>query len=567
MSSGFPFGKLGLPGTGRRAVLLAALGVAAALTEGVGLVLLVPMLGALTGSAESTGGGRIAATLDQLGAPVALEPLLALFVVLVALRAAILLARNAASLDLEIHVVDGLRRRSWRALLQADWRALSAMRQSDNASLLISNLERVGVGIGQLLQALTTAATLAALGLAALALSPGVALGAGLGGLVVLLAFRGLRRRAAALGDTMSAAWNRIHAGLGESLGALRMIKSLGVERQAESGALGGFESLAEARRRYTLSSGLGQLALQASGALLLALLVWVAVRRWQLDAATLLPLVALFARALPLLGGMQEAWQNWLNARPALHETLDLIAMAEAAREPDPGSATAPELTRAITLDAVGVRFAGQDRPALEAVSLVLPAGQITALEGPSGAGKSTLADLLGGLLAPDAGTVAVDDTVLDAPRRRAWRARVAYVQQDPVLLADTVRANLVWGLPGAADDALRQALADAAASFALDLPQGLDTPLGDGGRRLSGGERQRLMLARALLRQPDLLILDEATSALDRANEDAIAAALERLRGRMTILLIAHRGRLLEAADRIVRLDAGRLVSPGRA
>ena len=151
----------------------------------------------------------------------------------------------------------------------------------------------------------------------------------------------------------------------------------------------------------------------------------------------------------------------------------------------------------------------------------------------------------------------------MLDASVRRAWRKRVAYVHQEPVLLAASLRDNLRWAAPAASAAALETALREAAAEFAFALPQGPDTLLGDGGRRLSGGERQRLMLARALLRRPALLILDEATSALDPANEAQIVQALKRLKGTLTVVLIAHRGALSALADRTYRLDGGRLLS----
>jgi len=193
----------------------------------------------------------------------------------------------------------------------------------------------------------------------------------------------------------------------------------------------------------------------------------------------------------------------------------------------------------------------------------LAVPAGQITALVGPSGAGKSSVADLLAGLLGPDRGTVTIDGAALDAAAQRAWRGQVAYIDQDPLLLAAPLRDNLRWAAPEASDAQLWAALEQAAAAdFVRALPEGLETQLGDGGRRLSGGERQRLMLARALLRDPGLLILDEATSALDAENEAAIAAALARLRGRMTVVLIAHRGALLGLADQVIRLENGRMV-----
>ena len=139
-----------------------------------------------------------------------------------------------------------------------------------------------------------------------------------------------------------------------------------------------------------------------------------------------------------------------------------------------------------------------------------------------------------------------------------------MAYVQQDPVLLSASLRDNLRWAAPEADDAALMAALRAASGGFALDLPHGLDTMLGDGGRQLSGGERQRLMLARALLRDPALLILDEATSALDPENEARIAEALVGLKQRIAVIVIGHRGILTELADQRIPLEHGKQIDP---
>jgi ATP-binding cassette subfamily C protein len=546
----------------RRAALLSLLMLASALTEGLGLVLLVPMLGAL-GETGLGGGSRLARALTALGVPISLEPLLAMFVALAVARAVIGHARSLAGLRVQIAIVDGLRRRAWSALLHCDWRVLSAMRQSDNASLLVSNIDRVGYGVQQALAAVSTCITLGGIGLAALAISPGIMLGATIGGALVLLAYRGMRRRAAELGEQMSEAYGRVYCQIQEGLGALRVIKSFGREQQAEEQLVEGFGALRRSEAAYIRDVGLGQIALQGGGALLLALLVWFAITQWHAQAITVLPMVALFARALPLLGALQVSWQNWAHARPALAAAQALIAEAEAGREEDFAEALAPSFQKTLVLTQVTVCFFGRLAPALDAVDLVISARGLTAITGPSGAGKSTIADLMGGLIAPDAGTIAIDSVILDGGARRAWRSRVAYVQQEPVLFSGTLRDNLLWASPQVSEARLWQALEDASALFVRDLPQGLDTPLGESGRQLSGGERQRVVLARALLRDPVLLILDEATSALDAGNEEAIVEALQRLKSRLAIVVICHRGALVNIADRVVTMECGRVVS----
>ncbi|MBN8485022.1 MAG: ABC transporter ATP-binding protein [Sphingomonadales bacterium] len=537
---------------------LALLMLASALTEGIGLVLLVPLLATL----GQGSGGAIGTLAASIGLPLRLDLLLALFVAVVALRAVIVHVRTLAALRFEYAVLDRLRTRAWRALLHCDWRVLVGLQRSAASSLLITRIDQAGLYINQGAQALAAAVTLGGIGLAALAISPRMTLAALVAGAAVLLAFHGTRRRAALLGERLGEAYGGVHSQVGEGLDALRLHKGLGTEETAVAALAAQYAGLRHHLLAYYADLGRGQIALQAGGALVLAVLVWAALTLWRIEVALVLPMVALFARALPLLGAVQHGWATCAHSRPAVDEALALIARTEAAREEDAGSAAAPGLDRAITLDQVTVRFAASDRPALQAVSASIPARGITAIVGPSGAGKSTLADLVGGLLSPDGGTVRVDGVELAGPVRRAWRSRVAYVQQDPVLLAASLRDNLRWAAPQADDAALRDALQAASAGFALALPDGLDTRLGDGGRALSGGERQRLMLARALLRDPAVLILDEATSALDAENEAAIVTALRDLARRMAVVVIGHRGALPGIADHTIRLEQGRLV-----
>ncbi|HEX8918995.1 MAG TPA: ABC transporter ATP-binding protein, partial [Chloroflexota bacterium] len=162
--------------------------------------------------------------------------------------------------------------------------------------------------------------------------------------------------------------------------------------------------------------------------------------------------------------------------------------------------------------------------------------------------------------------GQVLVDDSPLDPKQVGAWRSRIGYVAQETFLFHDTVRGNLLWARPGASESDLHDALCMAAAdSFVAALPHGLDTIVGERGVQLSGGERQRLALARALLRKPSLLILDEATSSIDVENERRIQDAIERLHGRLTILLITHRLGTVQGADSVNLLEHGRLLESG--
>jgi subfamily B ATP-binding cassette protein MsbA len=205
--------------------------------------------------------------------------------------------------------------------------------------------------------------------------------------------------------------------------------------------------------------------------------------------------------------------------------------------------------------------------RWALAGLNLCVRRGEVVAIVGPSGAGKSTLVDLLPRFVEPARGAVLVDGVPLARFARGTVRRALGVVGQDVILFNETVRANIAYGDRAGATDAEIRAAARAANAheFIERLPGGYDTPLGDRGYGLSGGERQRLAIARALLRDPEILVLDEATAALDAEAEREVQEALVRLCAGRTVFVIAHRLSTIARADRVVVLENGRVVEEG--
>jgi ATP-binding cassette subfamily B protein len=214
-------------------------------------------------------------------------------------------------------------------------------------------------------------------------------------------------------------------------------------------------------------------------------------------------------------------------------------------------------------------VAFSYPTRPnvsALNHVSFHVRRGEKVAIVGPSGAGKSTIFHLLLRFYDPLAGRVMLDGVRIADLDPADLRARIALVPQDSVMFATSVRDNIRFGRPAASDaDVARAAELAHAAAFIAALPQKLDTPVGERGVTLSGGQRQRIAIARAILRDAPLLLLDEATSSLDAESETQIAAALADLMRTRTTLVIAHRLATVQSCDRILVLDAGRIVEEG--
>ncbi len=215
------------------------------------------------------------------------------------------------------------------------------------------------------------------------------------------------------------------------------------------------------------------------------------------------------------------------------------------------------------------GVSFSYPDSatPAIQDLDLRIEPGESVGLVGTSGAGKTTLVDLLLGLLPPTHGSITVDNRPIDQHLRR-WRSQLGYIAQPTYLMDDTIRRNIAFGVDDdqVDDGQVWQALEQAQlASLIRSLPDQLDTPIGEAGVRLSGGQRQRLGIARALYREPRLLVLDEATSALDTPTEREISDAIDRLAGDLTLVIIAHRLSTVRHCDRLLLLDEGRLVDAG--
>lgn len=307
-------------------------------------------------------------------------------------------------------------------------------------------------------------------------------------------------------------------------------------------------------------------------GLLSVAIVLWLAGSDRGTLAAQLSLLVLVTSRIVPAANRLSTAFTTFFGVFPAvrgIQKTLYEIRHAGDRKLDEKQALSIPRPWRQITFEDVKFVYPNSADPAVGNVSLEIEGGKTYGIVGASGAGKSTVADLLMGLVVPAAGRICVDGTPINSATVRSWQSRIGYVPQAPFVLDDTLAANVAFGMPPAKRDAARLADAIEAANLAdlvAELPEGLDTNLGDRGLRLSGGQRQRVAIARALYDDCDLLVLDEATAALDTVSERAVQDAISGLKGKMTTVAIAHRLSTVRDCDRIFVFDQGRLVAEGR-
>ncbi len=354
-----------------------------------------------------------------------------------------------------------------------------------------------------------------------------------------------------------------------EDIQALRVLHTSGQRINADQDVRARLGDLERAlRRRSRITEVTGPLA-NFLPVLAIALIAALSLLLFDSRGNNLLPSLVTFVIALQRLtiriAGVSGT-MNGLTINSAqigrLNRILD-VSDKQFCRE---GGQPFQRLNDGIEFQSVSLRYNSDLPYALSQISFTLPKGQMLALVGPSGAGKSTIADLLVGLYSPSAGQIMIDAHPLDSLDLSSWQQRLGVVSQDTFLFNASIAENIAFGTVSATHIQIRDACQAAqAAGFIESLPQGYDTLVGERGYRLSGGQRQRLSLARAILRDPELLILDEATSALDSQSEQLVQEAIERFERNHTVLVIAHRLSTIVRADRILVLDHGRVVESG--
>ena len=548
--------------------VIVVLGLLASVMEGASLSLLVPLLSVLTDHARSAAGHsslvlHIQNVVDFVPVAWRLPAVVLAIFVAICFKNLISYADVAAFSYVESRVSHDLRVRLFARILRVPYARMEDYPPGNLMNLLDTETWYTSQALKVLFSAVTSACTavifvpllfLLSWRLAIVALL----IAATLPSLVALLT-----REVRALGERAVGANSDLATRMWSSLNGLRVTHLFGREDFERKW----FEDSSCRARDISLRLSLILARNSPAGEILITALIAglaLLVQARLIDIATLSAFIVILYR-------LQPRFRDLVSSRVSLARYEGSVMavtrfLEEDVSAPAPPGVQCPDTWHSIRFEGVTFRFSNQETPALDNVSFEIRRGTSIAVVGSSGAGKSTLIDLLLGFRDPQNGQVLVDGTAMHDLDRVSWRSRFAVVNQDPYIFDETVRFNILYGRPEADDRDITEAAKLACAdSFISALPDGYDTVVGERGVRLSGGERQRLVLARALIRKPDILVLDEATNALDSVTEQAFQQALEHFTRDHTVIIVAHRLSTIQQADHILVLHQGKLIEQG--
>lgn len=547
-------------------VMILLLSIAVSLTGGISIVMLVPMLGLLKVSTGSVSLLKLLMLpLQGLSPVIQIAVMIGVYFMLIVLKAYLgWLLKIRQSEFLEEYSLN-LRQELYHTVSTAMWEQLAAEKQTDTIDLFTAQCSQVSQGVSMIIALLSSAVTaFVSLGIALWLSLPVTVLVLIFGGGFAWV-FRHLMKESKHYGDEMIRINRVMYYELYSQLRSIKEVRSYGVQKEHAHLFEEISRSAKDAKLKFMRRQAFPSMLYSVAAAGMIAGIFLICVLLFHMDTACLMVLVYVFTRLWPVFGGFISKITTIQTAVPAYEKLMEALQTFSAEKSEQMQMVPIP-FEKKIEFRNVCFAYQGNGESILHNVNFSLKKGSITALMGRSGAGKTTIADLLMGFLKPTSGEILIDGAALSDDNLSGWRHNLGYIPQEPLILNATVRENLQRFHPAATQMEMEKALKKAYIwNVVKNLPQGMDTVLGDGGIRLSGGERQRIVLARVLLGNPRLIVMDEATSAMDYESEMAVRNAIRDLDEQVTILIIAHRLATVRTAKYGLVLENGKITEAG--
>jgi ATP-binding cassette, subfamily B, bacterial MsbA len=549
--------------------VIVILGILSSLSEGLGISLFVPLLQSLNQSEADSSSNFFLKLLNQFFADVPLDSrflLIALFIFVCVVLKSCLVYGNAVLFSwLNSQISHRLRSGIFKQLLSVSYSYLESNETGKLINTLATETWQTSRALSVLVGLIIDVCTVFVFSVLLLLISWRLTLFVGAAILLISIIIQVITQQVKYLGQEAVQANKALAARIWEGMGGMRVIRSFGREAYEQAR----FDRVSEKVRSTffkldVLSNTVSPMSETLSAGLLLLILV-VALNQSQVTLPTLLTFVFILYRLQPKVKQVDASRVGLISLMSSVEDVNQLLDRSD---KPYLTSGQIPfeGLQHAIAFECVNFCYSPQDKPAVQDISICIPKGKTTAFVGPSGAGKSTLISLLCRFFDPIDGDIYVDGCSLRQFDLDSWRSRIAIVSQDIYMFSTTIRENIAYGrLDATENEIIAAARLANAHEFITRLPYGYETRVGDRGMRISGGQRQRIALARAIVRNPEILILDEATNALDSIAENLIQEAIYQLSENRTVIVIAHRLSTIEQADQIIVLEDGRVIEQG--
>lgn len=541
--------------------VMVVLGFIGGLAESIGIGAAIPLFYVMTGQ-ESGGDGTINRVVISILKffHISLDPLhlLLLIVGLFIFKGFIQFLSRYANARIVADFEEKTRTVLFARTMRTTWSFLLEQRIGHLENTLLFDVERSATILNQLSTAILTLTSFLAYAVVAFSISTKITLVTIAIGVLVFYLMRPLSRRIRKHFAEALRLQKALNHHVGEHMLGIKTIKAAAAEASVIAISKEYFYKLKHAKTRSAFMRQLGLAFIEPLGFILIAILFVLSYKTPAFSIASFVVVMYLIQKMFSYIQSLQGYIYVINELIPSLKSVIKYRILSRLNKEVDEGTRSF-SFEKNLTFTNVAFSYGG-DRPILQNVSMTIAKGDMVGIVGASGAGKTTLVDLLLRLFNPQSGTISVDGIPLSELKLEAWRTHVAYVAQEMFLINTTIEENIRFYDPAITKEAVERAAKVANIYDTIqDMPEQFQTIVGDRGLKLSGGQRQRIILARAIARNPSLLILDEATSAIDYQSESLIHEALVKLRGTITVIIITHRLEALKEVDATYKIEGG--------
>ncbi len=550
----------------KHVIILIALAIISPFLEGIGINAIVPLMSFFMGGGGATDfiNEIVKGLFSFLHIPFSFRYLLAFILVLFILRAISVIVFGYVRAWVTADFLGKESEDVMRRTLLSSWGFSLKQKIGTMHNTLVRDVQQTGALLGAMIQVIQSASGFLIYLIVAINISARMTFYALLGGAILLFVLRPLLRQAQRLGKETAGVEKKFTQFLSEHIIGMKSIKAAGVERSAISNGASHIHSLRDLSIRQSFMGTIATSLFQPTALVMVVVLFLLTYRTPEFHIVSFAASLYLIQKIFAYLESGQNSLQSVSALLPYTKSLASFKHELDAHRESGEGDQSFI-FKEELEFNDVSFSYTEEKR-ILENINFKVKAGEIIGIIGPSGAGKTSIADLLLRLFKPQKGTITVDKIPSTSISLTEWRTHIGYVPQDVFLINDTIEENIkFYNKNITREEVIEAAKMANIYNFIMELPLGFETTTGDRGVMISGGQRQRIALARALASKPALLILDEATSALDHDSEKLIHEAISKLKGHVTVFIIAHRPSTIENADTIIVLTNGKIVEKG--